>query len=160
MIDMALLDVQVGVLANQAMNYLVSGKPPRRMGNAHPNIVPYRDFATADGVVIVAVGNDRQFRAFAAASRQRRSRRRSRLRHQRGPRGQPREPGGDPASAGRRASPAPTSRAKLEAAGVPYSPVNRLDQVFAEPQVVHRAMRLDLPLVQVAARCRRCARRS
>jgi crotonobetainyl-CoA:carnitine CoA-transferase CaiB-like acyl-CoA transferase len=63
-IDMALLDSQVAVLANQALNYLVSGEPPVRLGNAHPNIVPYQSFATADGHVIIAVGNDRQFAEF------------------------------------------------------------------------------------------------
>jgi hypothetical protein len=62
-IDLALLDVQVSSLANQALNFLTSGDPPRRMGNAHPNIVPYQDFPTADGDMIIAVGNDRQFAA-------------------------------------------------------------------------------------------------
>ena len=61
-LDLALLDTQVGVLANQAMNYLVSGHAPTRLGNAHPNIVPYQVFPVADGHVIVAVGNDGQFR--------------------------------------------------------------------------------------------------
>ena len=65
-LDMALLDVQTSVLANQAMNYLASGKAPRRMGNAHPNIVPYQVFPVADGHVIVAVGNDGQFARFVA----------------------------------------------------------------------------------------------
>ena len=65
-LDMALLDVQTSVLANQAMNYLASGKTPRRMGNAHPNIVPYQVFPVADGHVIVAVGNDGQFARFVA----------------------------------------------------------------------------------------------
>ena len=64
-IDMALLDTQVGVLANQAMNYLASGRAPKRMGNAHPNIVPYQVFPVSDGHVIVAVGNDAQFVRFA-----------------------------------------------------------------------------------------------
>ncbi len=63
---MALLDAQAGVLANQAMNFLVSGQAPTRLGNAHPNIVPYQVFPVADGHVIVAVGNDRQFAKFAA----------------------------------------------------------------------------------------------
>lgn len=63
-IDMALMDVQVGVLANQALNYLTSGNVPQRLGNAHPNIVPYQAFATADGHIIVAVGNDAQFTRF------------------------------------------------------------------------------------------------
>ena len=61
-IDMALLDTQVSVLANQAMNFLVSGKAPRRLGNAHPNIVPYQVFPVADGHVVIAVGNDGQFK--------------------------------------------------------------------------------------------------
>src|SRR5690606_15755708 len=65
-IDMALLDTQVGVLANQAMNYLVSGRSPRRLGNAHPNIVPYQAFPVADGHVIIAVGNEAQFRHLCA----------------------------------------------------------------------------------------------
>ena len=63
-IDMALLDVQVACLANQAMNYLTTGNAPRRLGNAHPNIVPYQDFPTADGDFILTVGNDGQFRKF------------------------------------------------------------------------------------------------
>ena len=63
---MALLDVQVAVLANQAMNYLVGGDVPHRLGNAHPNIAPYQAFAVADGHIIVAVGNDRQFRRLLA----------------------------------------------------------------------------------------------
>ena len=63
-IDMALLDTQVAVLANQALNFLVSGRSPRRMGNAHPNIVPYQVFQAADGPLIVATGNDRQNRDF------------------------------------------------------------------------------------------------
>ncbi len=61
-IDMALLDTQVAVLANQAQNYLVSGKSPRRMGNAHPNLVPYQVFEASDGPLIIATGNDRQNR--------------------------------------------------------------------------------------------------
>ena len=63
-IDLALLDVQVASLANQAMNYLATGQNPKRLGNAHPNIVPYQAFATADGHLILAVGNDKQFERF------------------------------------------------------------------------------------------------
>ena len=66
-IDMALLDVQAAMLANQASNYFVSGRAPGRGGNGHPNIVPYQDFPTQDGRIAVAVGNDRQFAAFASA---------------------------------------------------------------------------------------------
>ncbi len=65
-IDLALLDVQIATLANQGMNFLVSGKSPQRHGNAHPNIVPYQAFATSDGHVVVAVGNDAQFSRFAS----------------------------------------------------------------------------------------------
>lgn len=66
-IDLALLDVQVACLANQSMNYLYSGQAPRRMGNAHPNTVPYQDFPTADGHMILAIGNDGQFARFCHA---------------------------------------------------------------------------------------------
>jgi crotonobetainyl-CoA:carnitine CoA-transferase CaiB-like acyl-CoA transferase len=66
-IDLALLDTQVACLANQAMNYLTTGVAPRRMGNAHPSIVPYQDFPTADGYVVIAVGNDSQFRSLCRA---------------------------------------------------------------------------------------------
>ena len=69
-IDMALLDVQVACLANQAMNYLTTGVAPKRLGNAHPNIVPYQDFPTADGDFILTVGNDSQFRKFAEVAGQ------------------------------------------------------------------------------------------
>ena len=65
-IDMALLDCQVGWLVNQAMNFLIGGKVPQRTGNTHPNLVPYQPFRTADGAVIVAVGNDRQYELFCA----------------------------------------------------------------------------------------------
>ena len=67
-IDLALLDVQVACLANQAANYLAGGVVPRRMGNAHPNIVPYQDFPTADGDMILAIGNDGQFGKFCAVA--------------------------------------------------------------------------------------------
>ncbi len=66
-IDLALLDVQVACLANQGMNYLYGGKVPGRMGNGHPNTVPYQDFQTADGYMILAIGNDGQFARFAHA---------------------------------------------------------------------------------------------
>jgi crotonobetainyl-CoA:carnitine CoA-transferase CaiB-like acyl-CoA transferase len=143
LVDTALLDSQVGVLANQALNYLVSGKVPQRIGNAHPNIVPYQVFPVADGHVIIAVGNDGQFAklctvlgASALAK--------------------------DPAyltnadRLGKRAELVAkltglTSRmsradllAGLEAVGVPSGPINQLDQVFADPQVIHRGMQVKL----------------
>jgi crotonobetainyl-CoA:carnitine CoA-transferase CaiB-like acyl-CoA transferase len=143
-VDMALLDTQVGVLANQAMNYLASGTAPRRMGNAHPNIVPYQVFPVADGHVIVAVGNDGQFRRFVGVL------------------GAP-ELGADPRFAGNadrvrhreilvplltdltlRATRADLLAA-LEREGVPAGPINSVADVFADPGVIARGLRLDLP---------------
>ncbi len=142
-IDMALLDVQVACLANQAMNYLVTGTAPRRLGNAHPNIVPYQDFPTADGDIILAIGNDGQFRKFAEAA------------------GRP-EWAEDPRFAGNaqrvanRGVLVPLIRqltvfrttaewvSLLEAVGVPCGPVNDLAQVFQDPQVVARQLALTL----------------
>ena len=143
-IDLALLDVQVACLANQAMNYLVGGKPPVRMGNAHQNIVPYQDFPTADGHMIIAVGNDAQFARLAAELDR---------------------PGWstDPRFATNAARVAnretliaairettvtrPTADwvLRLERAQVPCGPINALDAVFADPQVQARTLRLELP---------------
>ena len=143
-IDMALLDTQVGVLANQAMNYLASGTAPHRLGNAHPNIVPYQVFAVADGHIVVAVGNDGQFRQLVTVL------------------GAP-ELADNPLAATNEARVAnravlvpelarliaPFTRAdllaRLEMANVPAGPINTVAEVFADPQVVHRAMRIDLP---------------
>jgi crotonobetainyl-CoA:carnitine CoA-transferase CaiB-like acyl-CoA transferase len=142
-VDMALLDVQVGTLANQALNYLVSGRAPRRMGNAHPNIVPYSVFPVEDGHVIVAVGNDGQYRRFVECL------------------GEP-ELADDPrfrSNADRVANRAVLiplltaltlrhSRdgllAALEVRGVPAGPINTVSDVFADAQVIARGMRLDL----------------
>jgi crotonobetainyl-CoA:carnitine CoA-transferase CaiB-like acyl-CoA transferase len=144
-IDMALLDTQVAVLANQAMNYLVSGTPPRRLGNAHPNIVPYQVFATADGYIIIASGNDGQFArlcarlglsTLAADSRFQTNAGRVANRAALAPLIE--------AETAQRSSAA--LLAELEAAGVPAGPVNRLDQVFADAQVVAREMRRDIRL--------------
>ncbi|MCQ3024398.1 CoA transferase [Pseudomonas tremae] len=143
-IDMALLDVQVACLANQAMNYLTTGVAPGRLGNAHPNIVPYQSFPTADGDLILTVGNDRQFRKFAGVA------------------GQP-QWADDPRfvtnklRVAHRAELIPLIRqatvfkptgwwvAELERAGVPCGPVNDLAQVFADPQVVARGLAIELP---------------
>ncbi|UVJ44144.1 CoA transferase [Pseudomonas sp. LS1212] len=143
-IDMALLDVQVACLANQAMNYLTTGVPPRRLGNAHPNIVPYQDFPTADGDFILTVGNDKQFRKFAEVA------------------GQP-QWADDPRFATNnlrvtnRAQLIPLIRQatvfkttaqwveQLEQAGVPCGPVNDLSQVFEDPQVRHRGLAIEIP---------------
>lgn len=143
-LDMALLDVQTSVLANQAMNYLASGKAPRRMGNAHPNIVPYQVFPVSDGHVIVAVGNDGQFARFVSvlgqpelAQDERFRTNAGRVRHR---------PDLVPALTGL------TLRmtrdgllSALEAQGVPAGPINTVADVFADPQVVARGMRIDLP---------------
>ena len=143
-IDMALLDTQVAVLANQASSYLVSGKAPKRMGNAHPAVVPYQVFPVADGHVIIACGNDTQFARLIALLGQPEMAQDERYR----------------TNAGRVVNrgtliprmfelTAKVSRAdllaKLEAAGVPGGPINTLEDVFADPQVLARKMRIDLP---------------
>ena len=138
-IDIALFDVQAAMLANQATNYFVSGKAPTRMGNAHPNLAPYQPFPCTDGMVVIAVGNDGQFRALAGAL---------------GAAGL----GADPRfltnalriehravmtaelsalTAGRTMH---GLMAALEAEGVPCGPVNTVDQVFDEPQAKHRGL--------------------
>lgn len=142
-IDMALLDTQVSVLANQAMNFLASGQPPRRLGNAHPNIVPYQVFETADGPIIIAAGNDGQFarvcdllglKSLATDDRFKTNARRVANRAELIPL----------LAAETAKRTASDLLAGLETAGVPAGPVNRLDQVFADPQVVARELRQDL----------------
>ncbi len=142
-IDMALLDVQVACLANQAMNYLTTGVAPRRLGNSHPNIVPYQDFPTADGDFILTVGNDSQFRKFAEVAGQS-------------------QWAADPRfltnalRVAHRAELIPLIRqatvfkttaewvAQLEQAGVPCGPINDLAQVFADPQVQARGLAINM----------------
>lgn len=142
-IDMALLDTMTGVLANQAMNYLVSGVAPTRLGNAHPNIAPYAAFPTADGWFILAVGNDAQFRRFCAIA---------------GLDGMADDPrfATNPARVANRDEltarvTEATQRfrrddllARLEAEGVPAGPINTVAEAFADPQVIHRGMALSL----------------
>jgi crotonobetainyl-CoA:carnitine CoA-transferase CaiB-like acyl-CoA transferase len=142
-LDLALMDTQIAVMGNQAMNYLVSGKAPGRLGNAHPNIVPYEVFEVADGHVIIASGNDGQYRKLCEAL------------------GQP-GLGTDARYAtnkdriSARAELVPVlnglTRAfakadllsRLEVAGVPAGPINGMGEVFADPQVVARGIRRDL----------------
>jgi crotonobetainyl-CoA:carnitine CoA-transferase CaiB-like acyl-CoA transferase len=143
-LDMALLDVQTSVLANQAMNYLASGQAPRRMGNAHPNIVPYQVFPVADGHVIVAVGNDGQFARFVSVLGRPELAQDERFSTNAG-------------RVGHRAALVPllteltlqTTRdallAALEGKGVPAGPINTVADVFADPQVIARGMKIDLP---------------
>ncbi|WP_095093266.1 CaiB/BaiF CoA-transferase family protein [Pseudomonas sp. Irchel 3A5] len=143
-IDMALLDVQVACLANQALNYLTTGIAPSRLGNAHPNIVPYQDFPTADGDFILTVGNDGQFRKFAEVAGQA-------------------QWADDPRfltnklRVANRAELIPLIRqatvfkttaqwvSELEAAGVPCGPINDLAQVFDDPHVQARGLAMNMP---------------
>ncbi|MDB4150386.1 CoA transferase [Pseudomonadales bacterium] len=148
-IDMSLFDVMAASLANQASNYLVSGVAPDRLGNSHPNVVPYQTFATLDGYIIVAVGNDSQFRKLSAAI------------------GKP-SLGEDPLylsnalRVAHRESLVVEIQACmvnqsmdqwlkiLESAGVPCGPINTIDRLFADPQTRERGTQLDLdgmPLV-------------
>jgi crotonobetainyl-CoA:carnitine CoA-transferase CaiB-like acyl-CoA transferase len=142
-IDMALLDTQVAVLANQAMNYLVSGSTPRRLGNAHPNIAPYQTFRVQDGWVIVAVGNDGQFRKLCALLALPGLADDPRFRTNAGR-------VGDRDALAAALAPAIGQRRRdellsaLAAAGVPAGPINSVAEVFADPQVVARGLRLDL----------------
>ena len=148
-IDIALFDVQAAMLANQATNFFVSGEVPRRLGNAHPNLVPYQPFPTADGDVVIAVGNDGQFRALCATlgdpgladdarfvSNAARVERRAEL------------------VARLKVLTVSRSSAELigllEGAGVPCGPINTIDQVFEHPQAIDRGAvvrqgRPDLP---------------
>ena len=143
LIDMALLDAQISVLANQNLNYLVSGVSPVQMGNAHPNIAPYEVLPVKDGHFILAVGNDGQFAKFCAVV---------------GLAGLAADP--DFATNAARVANREALREhmvtalaafgrdellpKLEAAGVPASPINTIGQAFADQQTVARGMRLDL----------------
>lgn len=143
-LDMALLDVQTSVLANQAMNFLASGKSPRRMGNAHPNIVPYQVFPVSDGHVIVAVGNDGQFARFVSvlgrpdlAQDERFRTNAGRVRHR-------------PELVPMLTELTLTMTREallsaLEAQGVPAGPINTVADVFDDPQIVARGMRIALP---------------
>ncbi|MBJ9594654.1 CaiB/BaiF CoA transferase family protein [Burkholderia seminalis] len=143
-IDMALLDVQVALLANMNTNFLASGKPPVRWGNAHPNIVPYQTFQTRDGWIIVAVGNDGQFRKFVEAGGrpeladdERFATNPSRVRH--------RDTLVPILAEIVKARGKADWIAVLEAAGVPCGPINDLDEVFDNEQVVARGMQVSLP---------------
>ncbi|MCZ8194909.1 CaiB/BaiF CoA-transferase family protein [Brevundimonas sp.] len=155
-IDIALFDVQAAMLANQATNFFVSGVAPTRMGNAHPNLAPYQPFPCTDGMVVIAVGNDGQFRQLCAAL------------------GAP-DLGTDPrfaSNADRIAHRAVLTAelssltaacdmaglmSRLEAAGVPCGPVNTVDQVFAESQAAHRGLVVEHTRPDLAAPVRTVA---
>ncbi|KQM24883.1 MULTISPECIES: CaiB/BaiF CoA transferase family protein [unclassified Sphingomonas] len=137
-IDMALLDTQVAVLANQALNLMAGGSVPTRMGNGHANLVPYQAFETADGALVIAVGNDGQFARLCGILG---------LNLHTDPRFAT-----NPARVMHRHEVIPAVQAAvatwrkadltqaLEAAGIPAGPINALDEVFADPQVVARGM--------------------
>ena len=140
-VDLSLLDVGVAVLANQAMNQMIGGMTPRRLGNAHPNIVPYQAFPASDGHVIIACGNDRQFAGLCRALRLE---------------GLAENPdyATNPARVANRAALVPliaeattrTTRAAiiaaLEEAGVPAGPINSVADALAEPQIEARGLRI------------------
>ena len=142
-IDIGMLDTQVAMLTIQGLNYLATGQAPARLGNAHPNIVPYQTFATADGDIILAVGNDAQFQRFCGfagvaelADEEKFSTNEARVRNR------------DelterltPVLAGR---PSRHWIEGLEACNVSCGPINTIDQVFADPQVVARGMKLEM----------------
>ena len=143
-IDIGMLDVQVAALANQAMNYLVSGKIPKRTGNAHPNIQPQDVFACRDGEMVVAVGNDGQFAKLCEvlglpqlARDERYAKNAARVRNL------------ETLLAIIAAKFKEQDRKHwvdaLDAAGVPCGPINAIAEVFADPQVEHRRMRIDVP---------------
>ena len=150
-LDLALLDTQVAFLANQAMNYLASGEVPGRLGNAHPNIVPYQTFKTSDGAIILACGNDNLFNRFCEVA---------------GCQQLARDPlfATNDKRVENRAALVPWLSAifakrtthewveALEGAGVPNGPINNIQQVFEEPQVIARGMKiaLDHPLAGTA----------
>ncbi|MDR0225862.1 MAG: CoA transferase [Burkholderiaceae bacterium] len=146
-IDLALLDVQVACLANQAMNHLYDGPPPRRMGNAHPNTVPYQDFPTADGHMILAIGNDGQFARFCHAvdhpewaSDPRFATNAARLSHR-----------GTLIALLRELTAQRGTRewiALLERHAVPCGPIHTVAEVFADPQVRARGMQIAMDHAQ------------
>src|SRR6516162_10837091 len=142
LVDTALLDSQVGVLSNQALNYLVSGKVPQRIGNAHPNIVPYQVFPVADGHIIIATGNDNQFAKLCAVLGEPKIAEQACYRANSDRLKNRAELIGELSALTAR-WPRANLLAKLEAVKVPAGPINSLDQVFCDPQVLHRAMRIE-----------------
>ena len=149
-VGVALIDIITGMysatalLANQGMNYLISGRSPGRSGNSHPNVAPYQPFETADGWIIVAIGNDNQFGRYCRligrpemADDERFKRNQGRIEN--------RAELIPPIEAAMRQRSSADWLAALEAEGIPGGPINELDQVFADPQVQHRGMNIELP---------------
>ena len=143
LVDTALIDSQVGVLANQALNFMVSGKVPKRQGNSHPNIVPYQVFAVADGHIIIATGNDSQYTKLCGVLGEPGLAEQAEYRDNVGRLAHREELVGRLTELTKRIK-REDLLAKLEAVGVPAGPINDMDHVFADPQVIHRGMRLEL----------------
>ncbi len=149
-IDIALFDVQAAVLANQATNYFVSGKVPTRMGNAHPNLAPYQPFPCSDGMIIIAVGNDGQFRKLTEALGQpalgldeRFARNADRVAH--------RDVLIPMLNTLTQVHSMSELMALLEQHGVPCGPINRIDQVFEEAQAQHRGLVVEQARADLSA---------
>ena len=140
---MALLDVTIAAMANQAMNYLVSGKAPTMMGNAHPNIVPYEAYKTADDYIILAVGNDGQYRRFCEAAGRVDLADDPRFATNRG-RVENRGVLGPMLNEIIAAKPRTFWLEALEKVGVPCGPINNLQQIFNDPHVQARETRRDV----------------
>jgi crotonobetainyl-CoA:carnitine CoA-transferase CaiB-like acyl-CoA transferase len=143
-LDLSLFDSQVAMLANQASNYLVSGAVPQRLGNSHPNVVPYQSFATSDGHIVVAVGSDAQFSRCCRCIERADLADDARFRANHG-RVQNRDILVAELAKTFRARDSKSWLAILEAADIPCAPINRLNDVFAEPQAIARGLRIELP---------------
>ncbi len=142
-VDAALVDSTVGTLAFQALNYLVSGEVPKRIGNAHPNLVPYQEFPVADGRVIIATGNDAQFIKLCGLLGAPELAKVPEYKDNKGRLAHRAELVGKLCALTSKFKRAELLE-KLEAATIPAGPINDLDQVFSDPQVIHRGMKLDL----------------
>jgi crotonobetainyl-CoA:carnitine CoA-transferase CaiB-like acyl-CoA transferase len=142
-IDMALLDVMVSILANQALNFLVSGATPHRLGNSHPNIVPYQAFDVSDGFVMIAVGNDSQYRRLCAVLEA--SELATDCRYQtNADRVRERHSLIAALSEKLRSWRRDELLLRLESVGVPAGPINTVSDIFADPQIIFRKMKVDL----------------
>ncbi|MGB5558873.1 MAG: CaiB/BaiF CoA-transferase family protein [Paracoccaceae bacterium] len=142
-IDMSLLDVATATTANQAMNYLTTGTAPRRLGNAHPNLVPYQVFDCSDGWIIIATGNDGQYRRLCGLLKVQHLAEAAEFRTN-----SDRIENRDQLTQLLTAKTMKRTKADLlaacEAAGVPAGPINDMSEVFADPQVIHRGLRSDI----------------
>ena len=144
LVDTALVDSTVGTLANQALNYLISGTVPHRIGNAHPNIVPYQVFPVADGEIIIASANDSQFGKVCGVLGVPELANEPAYKDNKGRLARRAEIVGRISALTKKFRRAELLQ-KLEAVGVPAGPINDLEQVFSDPQVIYRGMRISPP---------------